>query len=157
MTRKIISTLSTGRMCPFLVFYLLWSYQHYTPFPGGIVVKSLPANAGDAGDMGLIPGSGKSAGGGNGNLLQYACLGNPLDRGVRQATVHGVTKNRTWLSNWTWTNVGIHILQRVGSREKIMHFPGGSHGKESACNAGDPDSISGLGKSPEEGIGDPLQ
>ena len=59
------------------------------------MVKSLPANAGDAGDMGLIPGSGRSAGGGNGNPLQYACLENPLDRGVRQATVHGITKSRT--------------------------------------------------------------
>ena len=46
---------------------------------------------------------------------------------------------------------------RVGSREKIMDFPGGSHGKESVCNAGDTDSIPGLGKSPGEGIGDPLQ
>ena len=46
---------------------------------------------------------------------------------------------------------------RVGSREKIMDFPGGSHGKESVCNAGDTDSIPGLGKSPGEGIGDPLR
>ena len=59
------------------------------------MVKSLPANAEDAGDMGLIPGSGRSAGGGNGNPFQYACLENPLDRGVRQATVHGVRKSRT--------------------------------------------------------------
>ena len=55
------------------------------------------------------------------------------------------------------TYIGIHTLQRVGSREKIMDFPGESHGKESACNARDPDSIPGLGKSPREGIGNPLQ
>ena len=52
-----------------------------------------------AGDMGLIPESGKSPGEGNGNPLQYSCLGNPMDRGVWWATVHGVTKSRTWLSH----------------------------------------------------------
>ena len=58
-------------------------------FPGSPVVKNLPANAGD---MGLIPGSERSPGGGNGNPLQYSCLGNPMDRGTWWTTVHGVTK-----------------------------------------------------------------
>ena len=49
-------------------------------FPGGSGVKNLPANAGDTRDMGSIPGSGRSPGGGNGNLLQYSCLKNPMDR-----------------------------------------------------------------------------
>ena len=49
-------------------------------FPGGTVVKNQPANAGDARDMGSIPGSGKSPGEGNGNPLQYSCLENPTDR-----------------------------------------------------------------------------
>ena len=53
------------------------------------MVKNPPANAGDAG---LIPGSGRSPGGGNGNPLQYSCLGNPMDRGAWRATVRGVTK-----------------------------------------------------------------
>ena len=44
------------------------------------MVKNLPANTGDAGDLGLIPGSGRSPGGGNGNPLQYSCLGNPMDK-----------------------------------------------------------------------------
>ena len=48
-------------------------------FPGGSVVKNLPASAGDAG---LIPGSERSPGEENGNLLQYSCLGNPMDRGA---------------------------------------------------------------------------
>ena len=61
-------------------------------FPGGSVVKNPPANAGD---KDLIPGSGRSSGGGNGNPLQYSCLGNPMDRGTWQATAHGVTKSRT--------------------------------------------------------------
>ena len=67
-------------------------------FPGGAVVKNLPANAGDAGDMGSIPGSGRFHGEGNGNPLEYSCLGNPTDRGAWQTTVHGVTKRHTQLS-----------------------------------------------------------
>ena len=51
-------------------------------FPGGAVVKNLPANAGDLGDVNLIPGSGILPGGGNGNPLQYSCLGNPMYRGA---------------------------------------------------------------------------
>ena len=51
-------------------------------FPGGSVVKSPPANAGDTGDVGSIPVSGRSPGGGNGNLLQYSCLENSMDRGA---------------------------------------------------------------------------
>ena len=58
-------------------------------FPGGSVVKNPPVNAGH---LGLIPGSGRSLGGGNGNPLQYSCLGNSMDRGVWGATVHGVVK-----------------------------------------------------------------
>ena len=53
------------------------------------VVNNLPANAGD---LGLIPGAGTSPRGGNGNPLQYSCLGNPMGRGAWSATVHGVTK-----------------------------------------------------------------
>ena len=57
------------------------------------MVKSLPANAGDARDVGLIPGLGRSPGGGNGNPLQYSCLKNSMDRGAWQAIVYGVTKS----------------------------------------------------------------
>ena len=52
-----------------------------------------------AGDTGLITGLGRSSGEGNRNPLQYSCLGNPMDRGAWQGTVHGVTKNQTRLSN----------------------------------------------------------
>ena len=58
-------------------------------FPGDLVVKSPPANAGDTGS---IPGSGRSPGEGNGNPLQYPWLGNAMDRGAWRAAVHGVTK-----------------------------------------------------------------
>jgi len=61
------------------------------------VVKNLPASAGNIRDTGLIPGLGRCPGGGNGHPLQYSCLGNPMDRGSRQATVHGVTKSQAQL------------------------------------------------------------
>ena len=63
------------------------------------MVKNPPANAGDIRDAGLIPGSGRSPGGGHGNPLQYSCLKNPMDTGAWQATVHGVTKSWTQLSD----------------------------------------------------------
>ena len=66
-----------------MVIYMIHS------FPGDSMVKNLPANAGD---VGLIPGLGRSPGGGNGNPLQYSCLGNPTDREAWRATVHGVAK-----------------------------------------------------------------
>jgi len=56
------------------------------------VIKNLPANAEDAD---LIPGSGRSPGGGHGNPLQYSSLENPIDRGAQWATVHGVAKSQT--------------------------------------------------------------
>ena len=61
------------------------------------------ASACNAGDPGLIPGLGRSPGEGNGNPLQYSCLENPMDRGAWQATVHGVAKSRTRLSDFTST------------------------------------------------------
>ena len=68
-------------------------------FPGSSVMKNPLANAGD---VGLIPGSGRSPGRGNSSPLQYSCLENPLDRGAWQTIVHGVTKNQTQLSMCTW-------------------------------------------------------
>jgi len=61
----------------------------YIGFSGGSVLKNPLANAED---LGSIPGWGRSPREGNGNLLQYSCLGNPMDRGAWWATVHGVTK-----------------------------------------------------------------
>ena len=63
--------------------------------PCGAEVKYLPANAGDAGDGGSILGSGRTPGRGNGNLLQYSCLEEPMDRGAWRATVHRVTKSQS--------------------------------------------------------------
>ena len=55
-------------------------------------MKNPPANAGNIGDVGSIPGMGRSLGGGNGNPLQYPCPENPVDRGAWRATFHGVTR-----------------------------------------------------------------
>ena len=69
-------------------------------FPGDSDNKESACNAGD---LGSIPGSRRSPGEGNGNLLQYTCLESPLDRGAWWATVHGVAKSRTRLSDFTFT------------------------------------------------------
>ena len=65
-------------------------------FSGGSVVKNPPANVGH---VGLNPGSGRSPGVGNENLLQYSCLENSMDTGAQWATVHGITKSWTQLSD----------------------------------------------------------
>ena len=67
--------------------------------PGGSEGK---ASAHNAGDLGSIPGSGRSPGEGNGNPLQYSCLENPMDGGAWWATVHGVEKSRTQMSDLTF-------------------------------------------------------
>ena len=68
--------------------------------PGALVLKNLPANAGDIKrSLGLIPGSARSPGEGNGNPLQYSCLENPMGRGSWWAAVHGVAKDQTRLSD----------------------------------------------------------
>ena len=71
---------------------------HQLGFPGGSEVK---ASACNVGDLGSIPGSGRSPGEGNGNPLQYSCLENPMDGGAWWATVHRVAKSRTQLSDFT--------------------------------------------------------
>ena len=71
------------------VYKELWASQL------ALVVKNPTANAGDVRDWGFTPGSGRSSGGGHSNPLQYSCLENPMDRGLWQATVHGVTKGWT--------------------------------------------------------------
>ena len=75
-------------------------------FPGGSDSK---ASAYNVGDLGSIPGSGRSPGEGNGNPLQYSCLENAMDGGDWLATVHGVAKSRTRLSDFTITILYIYI------------------------------------------------
>ena len=72
----------------------IWPTQDYKMgFPCGSVVKHLPANAGDTGDMGSILEFGISPGGGSGNPLQYSCLENPVDGELWRATVHGIAES----------------------------------------------------------------
>ena len=83
-------------------FSMSWDYKNWLltrerAFQVALVVKNLPANAGDIRDVGSIPGSGRSPGGGHGNPLQYFCLKNPVDRGTWWATIHRVTKSQRGL------------------------------------------------------------
>ena len=100
-------------------------------------------SARSAGDPGLTPGSGRSPGEGSGYPLQYSGLENSMDRGTWQAAVQGVARVRHDLASKAPHN--------------YMGFPGGSAGKESACSVGDLGSVPGLGRSPGEGSGYPLQ
>ena len=125
ITRHILNHWTTGKSCPYSVFltprllslhvsplltvsslplslcpcYLIYPYVHVTMLWGLPWQLSSKESACDAGDAGLIPGWGRSPGGGHGNPLQYSCLENPMDGGAWRATVHGVTKSRTRFSN----------------------------------------------------------
>ena len=79
-----------------ITIYYLTTFIRKMGFPGGSMVKNPPVNARD---MVSIPGLGRSLGVGSDNPLRDSCLGNPLDKGARWATVHGVTKMGTWLNN----------------------------------------------------------
>ena len=87
------STFSYSLPTPILWFWCPFLYLHH--FPGGSVGKESACNAGDPGST---PGSGRSPGEGDGNPLQY-----PMDRAAWWALVHGVTKSRTWLSDWCFS------------------------------------------------------
>ena len=91
-----------------------WGFQigEYSFAIGAIVVKNPPANAGDTGHVGLIPGLGRSPGGGNGNLLQYSYPGNSMDRGAWRATVHGGHKESDMTEH-------IHTLLLSGKMQVI--------------------------------------
>ena len=79
-------------------------------FPGGSVVKHLPASAGAKGDTDLVPGLGWSPGKGNGNPLQYSCLDNCMDRGSWRAAIHRVTRVR---HNWICTRAPFRSVLQV--------------------------------------------
>ena len=93
----------------------LWRQGHcilkgavWVPF--SLVVKYPPSNAGDITDAGLIPGFGRSPGGGHSNPPQYSCLENLIDRGAWGATVHRIAKNWTWLK-WLSKHAGALLMQ----------------------------------------------
>ena len=96
---------------------LLGSIKYDGGFSGDSDGKESAYNTGH---LGLIPRSGRSPGGGNGYPLHYSCLENPVDRGAWLATVHGVTKSRTWLSNW---HFHFHFIEYDRSSEAHGHGP----------------------------------
>ena len=104
------------------------------------MVKNLPVNAGDARDVGSIPGSERLAGEGNGNLLQYSCLENFM--GSQKV-------------GYDWAHT--HTMQNCTQVYLLLVFPGDSDGKESTSNVGDLGSIPGLGRSFGARHGNPLQ
>ena len=109
-------------------------------FPGGSEVKVSACNAGD---VGSIPGWGRSPGEGNGNPLQYSCLENPMDGGAWWATlVHGVAKSQTRLSDFTFT-----FFRNLEIRSELRDFPGGPVVENLLANAGDTGLIPGPGRS----------
>ena len=83
------------------------------------MVKNPPANSGDAGAMGFIPGSARSPREGNGNPLQYSCLGNPMERGGWQAVVQGIAKElgRTEQTHATQDFLGGPVVKTVLSAQ----------------------------------------
>ena len=87
----------------FFLTVIFNTYMYFISFPDGAVVKNIPAvqelQVCNAGDLGLIPGLGRSPGGGNGNPLQDSCLEKSMDRGAWWATVLGGPRNWTWLSH----------------------------------------------------------
>ena len=119
----------------------------------------------NAGDLGSVPGSGRSPGGGNGNPLQYPYLENPTDRGAWWATVHGVTEldmtkcthtaivcvYKSQTPNLSFPQVLFHPLTRYMQLPLFIifvGFPGGSDGKESACQNRRPSFDPWVGKIP---------
>ena len=96
-------------------------FYHFLGFPGVSDGKEFACNAGDSSS---IPGSGRSPGGGNGNPLQYSCLGNPMDRGAWRAAVHGVAKSQTRLSDQHFRFIiliAIKFIFDSNSKERIKH------------------------------------
>ena len=88
-------------------------------FPGSSDGK---ASAYNAGDLGSIPGSGRSPGEGNGNPLQYSCLENPMDLGAWWATIHGVAKSRTRLSDFCCVCLGTESPGALFSGGLVFQF-----------------------------------
>ena len=88
------------------------------------MVKNLPASAGDARDLGPIPGWGRATREENGNPLQHSCLKNPMDRGDWQATVHGIVKSQDTIEwaytyTYTYTRRDLKVCLKMDSRKVV--------------------------------------
>ena len=126
---KIIYVSGVKQRSHFFSFFSLWLILPQS-FPGGSVVKNTPANTRDARDTGSIPGSGRSLGGGNGNLLQYSFLENSTDRGAWQATVCACcvlscfSRVQLFVTLWTVTRLALPSMGILQVR--ILTFSRGS-------------------------------
>ena len=135
-----------------LVAEFLHTNESYLASQVVLIVKNPLPSAGDKRDTGLIPGMGRSSGGGHGNPLQYPCLEKPMD--PWWATVHAVAKSQTrlkWLSTHACNGLQVQLFLSIRCNEGK---PWWLSGKESACHAA---SIPGLGRSPGGGNGKALQ
>ena len=95
-----ISCTGRGILCPYILVRV-YNFMDLSV----VYVSEVKASACNAGDLDSIPGSGRSPGEGNGNPLQYSCLGNPMDGGAWWATVHRVAKSWTRLSDFTFFHI----------------------------------------------------
>ena len=98
-----------------------WLHFHFSMW---LVVKNLPASAGDARDLGPIPGWGRATREENGNPLQHSCLENPMDRGDWQATVHGIVKSQDTIEwaytyTYTYTRRDLKVCFKMDSRKVV--------------------------------------
>ena len=114
-------------------------------FPGGSDGKESTC---DVGDLGSLPGLGRSPGGGHGNPLQYPCLENPMDGEAWWAAVYGVAQSQTQLKR---------LSSSSSSRAPLRELPWWFSSQESTCHAKDVCLIPGSGRSPGGGCGNPLQ
>ena len=110
---------TVGQFSPSSISQIFCFFILKLGLPGGTVVKNPPANAEARGDAGSIPGSGRSPGVGNGNRLQYSCLENSMDREVWWATIHGVARSWTRLSDLSTQTEALFLLN-TNSRPALL-------------------------------------
>jgi len=131
-----ISPSSHGLLCVsspflFLVRTPVIGFSPHSQVP--LVVKNPPASAGDARDVGSIPGSGRSPGEGHGNQLQYSCLENPMDRGAWWAMVHMVPKSQTQLKRLSTTQHGGNLELNYIFKDSSLFLQMRAHSQFSEC------------------------
>ena len=107
-----------------MLYFILYTLYYIIGFPQWLAGKESTCNAGDTGDKGLIPGSGRSPGGGNGNLFQYSCQENLKDRGIWWVTVHRVSKNKTLWSEWAQLRILYYTTLYYALQFSSVQFSG---------------------------------
>ena len=121
-TEDFLFLLKVTILLPLLLFFLFLFFEVFILY-WSIVVKNPPANAGDVGDMGFIPGWERSPAGGNGNPLLCSCLENSMDSRTRWATVRGVTKSwHKWATEPVhWVYPVLSVVMVSGEQQSYTH------------------------------------